>query len=161
MRSLNAVRAMDAAAARVMERVSLAWETGDYATLRTQLHPRGAWVFVSGNLRMIFDPDELVDAIRHEQENASYKLYSVTHESLGGTVVLAGAYIRTSVGTTGQRCGRHTFLCEVRDGLFFRSEHFHSEHEARAAFDNGWGLQELAFEEGPVRQGVEQHALSA
>jgi hypothetical protein len=151
---------MDAAAA-VMERVSLAWETGDYPTLRTLLHPQGSWVFVSGNVRTIFDPDELVEAIRREQERTSYKLYTVTNESLGETVTLASAYIRASVGTTGHRVGRHAFLCELRDGLFFRSEHFHSEHEARAAFDDGWGSKGLSFETALVRHGVEQHAVSA
>jgi hypothetical protein len=149
------------AAARVMERVSLAWESGDYPALRMLLHPAGSWVFIGGNVRTISDPDELVDAIRHEQERTGYKLYTVTNESLGEAVVLFGAYIRASVGTTGHRCWRHTFLCEVRDELFFRSEHFHSEPEARAAVDAGWGPEELSFEKALLRLRVEQRVASA
>jgi hypothetical protein len=113
---------------------------GDYPTLRTLLHPSGSWEFVSTNVRIFSDPDELVDAIRHEQERKTYKLYTVTHEPLAASVVLAGAYIRTArAGGRGHGVGRQAFLCEVRDGLFFRSEAFPSEAQARAAFESGWG----------------------
>lgn len=136
-----------------MKRVTLAWETSDYPTLRKLLHSHGAWVFISDETRIVFDPDELVEAIRYAQERTNYKLYTVTHTALGRQVVLGSAYIRTPAGPggVGHRLGRHVFLCGVRDSLFFRSESFRTEEEARAAFEAGWGAEDVSLVEELLR----------
>lgn len=118
-----------------MEWLSAAWERGEYESVRALLHPEGSWTFVTTERRTFTDPDAFVDAIRYAQENTSYKLFTVSHEVLGDSVLLASAYVRTPARAgRGHNVGRHFFLVEVRDDLFYSSEHFPSEAEARAAF---------------------------
>lgn len=118
-----------------MELVSAAWERGEYDTVRALLHPHGTWAFVTTEVRTFTDPDEFVDAIRVAQQRTSYKLFTFSHEQLDDSVLLASAYIRTPACThNGHSLGRHFFLVEVRDDLFYSSEHFKGEQEARAAF---------------------------
>ena len=121
---------------RTMEWLSLAWERGEYATVRALLHPEGSWAFVTTETRTFTDPDEFVNAIRYAQENTSYKLFTVSHELLSDSLLLASAYVRTPANAgSGHNLGRHYFLVEVRDGLFYSSEHFTSEDAVRAAFE--------------------------
>jgi len=121
---------------RTMEWLSLAWERGEYATVRALLHPEGSWAFVTTETRTFTDPDEFVNAIRYAQENTSYKLFTVSHELLSDSLLLASAYVRTpATAGAGHNLGRHFFLVEVRDDLFYRSEHFTSEDAVRAAFE--------------------------
>ena len=125
-----------------MERVDIAWENGDYETLRGLLHPGGSWVLLSSNeQRTITNPDELVEALKVVRETTSYRIYTMSYEVLGGGVVLASAYIRTPAGhgSDGHGLARHFFLIDVKDGLLYRQEHFHVERDARSAFDDHWG----------------------
>ena len=128
-----------------MERVSAAWVAGDYEALRELLHPEGVWFLVSASSRMYFDPDEFVDAIRDAREHTVYEFNPMTHDPLGARVLLGSCFIRTPIPAAGvgHNMSRYTFLLEVRDGLFFRSETFASEQEARSAFLRGWGRPEI------------------
>jgi hypothetical protein len=118
-----------------MEWLSVAWERGEYETLRTLLHPNGSWAFVTNETRTFTDPDEFVEAIRYAQQETSYKLFTVSHEQLSNSILLARAYVRTPTHQgRGHNVGRHYFLVEVRDGRFYSSEHFPGEAAARAAF---------------------------
>ena len=118
-----------------MEWLSVAWERGEYETVRTLLHPNGSWAFVTTETRTFTDPDEFVEAIRYAQQETSYKLFTVSHEQLSDSILLASAYVRTPThGGRGHNVGRHYFLVEVRDGRFYSSEYFPREAEARAAF---------------------------
>lgn len=127
----------------VVERVGVAWESGDYDKLRTLLHPEGSWVVVSAEPRTISDPDELIKAIEVAQKTTSYRTYTMEYEPLGGPVVLARGYVRTPAGhgVPGHTLARRYFLLEVRDGLLFRREHFPSEDDARGAFRAGWASE--------------------
>src|SRR5262249_61768565 len=122
-----------------MKRVTLAWETSDYPTLRKLLHSHGAWVFISDETRIVFDPDELVEAIRYAQERTNYKLYTVTHTALGRQVGLRSAYIRTPAGPGGggRRPGRRAFPAGGPASRFFRRRAFPSEAERRGATQPG------------------------
>jgi ketosteroid isomerase-like protein len=122
-----------------MSGVSRAWELGDLRSLRKLLHPDGVWMFVGAEPRAISDPDELIEAIREEQETTAYNLSPHTNHELSENVVLATGFIRTALPNgRGHRMSHYAFLTEVRDGLFHRSEVFASEEEAREAFWAGW-----------------------
>jgi hypothetical protein len=103
-----------------MERVDIAWENGDYETLRKLLHPGGSWVLLSSDEpRTITGRDELVEALRAVRETTSYRIYTMKHEVLGANVVLASGYVRTpSRHGQGHDMARRYFLLEAKDGLF-------------------------------------------
>jgi len=122
-----------------MERVSVAWERGDYDRLRTLLHPAGSWYLVTEHPRTITDPDELVEAIRHAKQDTVYDFQPMRYVALSDYVPLGLCYIRTPLaGGSGHQIGRYVFLLEVRDELFYRSECFRTDDEAMAAFEAGW-----------------------
>ena len=123
-----------------MERVDIAWESGDYETLRGLLHPGGAWVLLSSNEpRTITDRDELVEALKVVRETTSYRIYTMKHEVLGENVVLASGYVRTpSRHGQGHDMALRFFLLAAKDGLFYRRAQFLTEDEARTTFAQGW-----------------------
>jgi ketosteroid isomerase-like protein len=119
---------------KVMERVSVAWEGGDYETLRSLLHP---YVVVE-KPRMITDPDELVDAIRDAQQRTAYQFRPTKYVELSEHVLLGTCTIRTAVRGGGHIVAPYVFLLEVRDELFYRRELFPSQQAAHEAFESGW-----------------------
>jgi hypothetical protein len=121
-------------AIQTMERLSVAWERGEYGNVRALLHPNGSWALVSTETRTFTDPDEFVEAVRRAHEETGYNLFTVSHEQLADSVLLARADVRAPAREGhGYDLARHFFLVEVRDGLFYSSEHFPGEEEARAA----------------------------
>jgi hypothetical protein len=126
-------------AIHVMSGVSRAWELGDLRSLRKLLHPEGAWFFVGAEPRAISDPEELIEAIRDEEATTAYNMSPITNHELSENVVLATGFIRTALPDgRGHRMSHYAFLTEVRNELFYRSELFASEEEAREAFRAGW-----------------------
>jgi ketosteroid isomerase-like protein len=132
----TAVTQTQPTAIQTMERLSIAWERGEYETLRALLHPNGSWALVSTETRTFTDPDEFVEAVRQAHEETGYNLFTVSHEQLTDSVLLARADVRTPARAGhGYDLARHFFLVEVRDGLFYSSRHFSREEEARSALE--------------------------
>jgi ketosteroid isomerase-like protein len=127
----------------LMERVDIAWESGDYETLRALLHPDGSWVLLSSNEpRTITSRDELVEALKVVRETTNYRIYTMKHEVLSENVVLASGYVRTPARNgQGHDLAQRYFLLEAKDGLFYRRAQFLTEDEARMAFAEGWDAE--------------------
>lgn len=121
----------------VMRAVTRAWQAGDADHLRALLHPAGEWTFTCDGDELFSDPDAFVDAIRRAQTETIYRMEDTSLTPLGDTVVLGAAFVRRPYAG-GHAVDRHHWLCEVRDGLFFRSTAFRHEQHALAAFADGW-----------------------
>ncbi len=72
------------------------------------------------------------------QRDTMYHQSEFRYASLSDSVVLASTYVRLPVGRAGHAYERRWWLCEVRDGLFYRSSAFRREQDALAAFSAGW-----------------------
>jgi ketosteroid isomerase-like protein len=121
----------------VMRAVSSAWQDGDYPRLLDLLHPDGSWTFTCETDEVYESPTALVEAIRQAQSTTIYRMEEVTHTALSEQVVLGGAFVRRPL-PHGHAVDRHFWLCEVRDGRFYRSSAFRREQDARSAFAAGW-----------------------
>ena len=117
----------------LVRHVASAYNRKDWQALRALYHD-DARLFTSAAGERVVGPDELMDVFE-ALEKTMYSVGATSTQAIDDDAVLISGRLRYPLPSGGLADGHRSWILTFKDGLVWRSCFYHSDGEARAAYE--------------------------